>query len=563
MNLIAKLLLISNPMRKQKFILFMVALFALIACNSNNDLNKAASTINEDDMKNRISALASDDFQGRFPGTFGEEKTIFFLANQFKQIGLLPGNGDSYFQRVPLIKITPEPQFTLKIDGCNSIITLNNGVDFIGSTPLPKESINISNSDIVFVGYGINAPEYSWNDYDGIDVKGKTVLILVNDPGYVTKDTALFTGNAMTIYGRWDYKYEEAARQGAAGAIIIHETAAASYPWGVVQNSWTGSKFYLATNPITSSSLNFQSWISNENARRLFVQAGYDYEKITSSAANRGFKPIDLKLKASVAFTNKVENIRSNNVIALLPGSDRKDEYVIYTAHWDHFGINPKFKGDSILNGALDNATGTAALLEIAEAYKSLKKTQSRSVLFMAVTCEEQGLLGSGYYAENPIYPLNKTVAVINMDALNIFGRTNDMSIAGLGYSELDNYAIDILKSHGRYVTGDSNPEQGGYFRSDHFSFAKVGVPSINLSFGEDNVEQGKLWAQEFIMKWVMENYHKPSDNYDPASWRFDGMVEDLNIYFELGYALSSTDKFPNWRKGIPYRAKRDEMMKM
>ncbi|MGE0077800.1 MAG: M28 family metallopeptidase [Bacteroidales bacterium] len=549
-------------MKSYHNVIWAAAILFLVSCNSQRDFSYAEECIKIEDMKNYISVLASDDLQGRFPGTTGEEKTINYLADQFKQIGALPGNGNRYFQEVPLIKITPEKEFSLKITGGNQTLNLSNGSDFIGGTPLPQENINIENSDIVFIGYGINAPEYGWNDYEGIDVKGKTVLVLVNDPGYVTKDTALFMGNAMTYYGRWVYKYEEAARQGATGAIIIHETAAASYPWGVVQNSWTGSRFFLANNPITSSSLKFQSWISNENARKLFAQAGYNFDSTIRSAANKGFKPIDLKQKASINFKNTVEYVKSNNVVALLLGSDRKDEYIIYAAHWDHFGINPEFKGDSILNGALDNATGTAALLEIAAAFKSLKEVQDRSILFMAVTCEEQGLLGSEYYCDNPIYPLNKTVAVINMDALNIFGRTKDMAIAGLGYSELDNYAIEILKNKGRYVIGDSNPEQGGYYRSDHFSFAKVGVPSINISFGDDNIEHGKEWSQENMMKWIMENYHKPSDNYEPEKWKFDGMIEDLKVYFELGYNLSTTDKFPNWHQGIPYRIKRDEMMK-
>ena len=544
---------------RNRIILFLL-LAAIASCKNTSD--NAVKSITEEDMKKHISILASDDFQGRFPGTIGEDKTITYLAEQFKQIGALPGNGDSYFQKTPLIKITPENEFVLKIKSSNQTLSLNNGSDFIGGTPLPQENIDIENSDIVFVGYGINAPEYGWNDYEGLNVDGKTVLVLVNDPGYVTKDTGLFMGNAMTFYGRWVYKYEEAARQGASGAIIIHETAAASYPWGVVQNSWTGSRFYLANNPITSSNLKFQSWITNENARKLFAMAGYNFDSTTRAAANRGFKALDMKLKTTINFKNTVEKVVSNNVVALIPGSNRKDEYIIYTAHWDHFGINPKFKGDSILNGALDNATGTAALIELAEAYKSLNKTPDRSILFMAVTCEEQGLLGSQYYAENPIYPLNKTVAVINMDALNIFGKTKDMAIAGLGYSELDGYAIEILKNNGRYVTGDSNPEQGGYYRSDHFSFAKVGVPSINISFGEDNIEHGKEWSQENITKWVMENYHKPSDNYEPEMWKFDGMIQDLKVYFELGYNLSTTNKFPNWHQGVPYRSKRDEMMK-
>lgn len=531
------------------------------ACTSQNNIKIAAESIKANDIKPRIATLASDDFQGRFPGTVGEEKTINYLAEQFKLIGLLPGNGDSYLQAVPLLRITPEEKFSLKIAGRWGSLNLNKGDDFIGSTPLPMENIEISNSDLVFVGYGISAPEYNWNNYANVDVRGKTVLILINDPGYVTKDSTFFEGNAMTYYGRWTYKYEEAARQGAVGAIIIHETAAAAYPWGVVQNSWSGSRFYLATDELTKSGLKFQSWVSSESTRKIFAQAGLDFDSVTKSAVNRDFKPIDLGQKVSVSFKNKVEQVNSHNVVAILPGSGRKGEYVIYTAHWDHFGINNKFKGDSILNGALDNATGTAALLEIAEAFEALPKPQKRSVVFIAVTCEEQGLLGSKFYAENPIYPLNKTVANINMDALNIFGKTKDMSIAGYGYSELDDYAAEVLNGQGRYVTGDSNPEQGGYFRSDHFSFAKVGVPSINLSFGDDNVEHGKQWSQEHTMKWVMENYHKPSDNYEPEKWNFDGMVEDLKVYFELGFNLSMTDKFPNWREGTPYRAQRDAMM--
>lgn len=540
--------------------LSLIATF-LISC-SGNGVDKASQSITENGIKEYIAVLASDDFHGRFPGTLGEERTIHYLSEQFSSLGLLPGNGDSYFQEVPLMKITPETDFTLNISGKKGSLTLQYGPDFIGGTPTPTENVNISGSDLIFVGYGINAPEYQWNDYEGLDVRGKTVVMLVNDPGYATQDSALFTGNAMTYYGRWVYKYEEAARQGAAAAILVHETKAASYPWGVVENSFKGTKFYLTSDPITKSELLLQSWITNDNARKLFQMAGLDFDATTQMAAQRGFKPIEMKLKASASYNNRVEYMSSNNVIALLPGSSRKDEYIIYTAHWDHLGVNPALEGDSIFNGALDNASGTAALLEIAKAFKSLGKVQDRSILFMSVTCEEQGLLGSQYYAENPIYPLNKTVAVINMDAINIFGRTHDMAISGYGYNELDDYAKAVIESKGRYIVGDSRPESGGYYRSDHFSFAKVGVPSINISFGTDNVEHGKEWAETTLLKWIMDNYHKPSDNYEPETWKFDGMVEDVQVYFELGYKLSTTDHFPNWREGTFYKPIRDAMMK-
>lgn len=541
-------------------LIYLFSLLTLLtSCgNGKQSNNSNAKGINEDDLKQWISVLASDDFQGRFPGTIGEEKTIKYLEEQFKLVGAQPGNGQSYFQEVPLIQITSNQIMKLKIKGTKEELSLNFSDDFIGGTPQPLDRIEISNSDLVFVGFGINAPEYNWNDYAGVDVKGKMVIALVNDPGYYM--STLFNGKNMTYYGRWIYKYEEAARQGAAGIILIHETGAASYPWGVVQNSWSGTRFYLANNIVTKSGLKFQSWVTNESAKKIFKLAGMDYDNVVMNASKPGFNAIDLKLSSSINFTNMVKYVKSKNVVALIPGTDLANEYIIYTAHWDHFGINPKFKGDSILNGALDNATGTAALLEIAKAFNGQKP--KRSILFLSVTCEEQGLLGSQFYAENPIYPLNKTVADINMDALNIFGKTKDMTIAGYGFSELDDYAIEVLKTHDRYAAADPNPERGGYYRSDHFSFSKVGVPSINIAFGVDNIEHGKQWSLDNMKKWISENYHKPSDNYEPNKWKFDGMVEDIEVYFELGYKLSITDKFPNWREGVFYKEKRDEMMK-
>lgn len=539
-------------------LLFIVV--ALFACSGKREIKFSSENINLEDLKTRIAALASDDFQGRAPVSLGEDKTIKYLEEQFKLVGAKPGNGESYFQEVPLIEITSDQLMKMKINKGKENLTFNFSDDLIGGTPQPQESIEISNANLVFVGYGINAPEFNWNDYSGVDVKGKIVVAFINDPGFA--DSTLFNGKNMTYYGRWIYKYEEAARQGAAGVVLIHETEAASYPWSVVQNSWSGTRFYLAENVVTKSGLKFQSWITNDAAHKLFKIAGLDYEQQFKAATTKGFKAIDLGLNASVSFKNKVKSVKSNNVVALIPGTDLANEYVIYTAHWDHFGINPKFKGDSILNGALDNATGTASLIQIADIYNKLQIKPRRSIVLIEVTCEEQGLLGSQFYTENPIYPLNKTVAVINIDVMNIFGATKDMTIAGYGYSDLDTYAIEVLKSHNRYAAPAPNPASGGYYRSDHFSFSKVGVPSINMSSGVDNIEHGKKWALETIGKWGAENYHKPSDNYDPTVWKFDGMKEDLEVYFELGYALSNTDKFPNWHEGVMYKAKRDAMMR-
>ncbi|HOS72948.1 MAG TPA: M28 family metallopeptidase [Bacteroidales bacterium] len=518
-------------------------------------------SITADDMKTHISILASDEFLGRAPSTEGEEKTINYLAEEFRRIGLEPANNGSFFQEVSLVKITADPEMKVDISGGRNRINLKYREDIIGGSPQQKEFIRLDNSGIIFVGYGINSPENNWNDYEGLDVKGKTVLMLINDPGYATSDETLFEGKTMTYFGRWTYKYEEAARQGASAVIIIHETGAAAYPWEVVQNSWGGSQFSLRNDPLASSALQFCGWITNESGRKIFQAAGLDFDGLTRAASGRDFRAVEMNMGLSVNFRNEVEYSVSDNVAALWPGGRKADEYIIYCAHWDHFGVSNTFRGDSILNGAVDNATGTAALLEIAEAFANLPARQNRSILFLSVTCEEQGLLGSDFYANNPLFPPGKTAAVINMDALNIFGRTRDMIISGYGYNQLDDYAIAVLEKYGRYASPDPTPEKGGYFRSDHFSFAKVGIPSINLSAGVDNVEQGKAWGLARSEEWIRENYHEPSDNYEPDKWDFDGMIEDVKVYFETGYNLSMTDKFPEWNPGVPFKALRDEMM--
>ena len=550
-------------MSKKNLLFIFLIVSAFTSCKvENKRIVTALDSITADELKTKISVLASDDFRGRAPSTIGEEKTIAYLAEQFKQAGLKPANNGSFFQEVSLIKLTADKSMMLDINGGKSKVSLKYSDDFIGSTPKVTDFIKIDNSDIVFVGYGINSPENNWNDYAGLDVKGKTVLMLVNDPGYATSDSTLFTGKAMTYFGRWTYKYEEAAREGAKAAIIIHETGAAGYPWEVVQNSWSGPQFYLEGNDISKSDLQFKAWVTTEAAKSIFESAGLDYNQLTLAATKRGFKSVDMNLKASVQFKNKAEHTKSNNVAAVWPGTDRSEEYIIYTAHWDHFGVNSAFKEDSIFNGAVDNATGTAALIEIARAFTRLPEKQNRSILFLSVTCEEQGLLGSEFYVQHPLFPLAKTVGVINMDALNIFGKTKDMTIVGFGNSQLDNYAVAVLKKYGRYASPDPAPEKGGYFRSDHFSFAKAGVPSLYLSDGVDNVEHGKEWGLARSEKWIMENYHKPSDNYEPDKWNFDGMIEDIRVYFEVGYDLSTSKEFPEWNPGFPFKPLRDKMMK-
>ncbi len=519
--------------------IYLIAALLSASCSSGlKNIEPAMQSITEEGLKSHIAVLASDDFLGRAPSTLGEEKTINYLAEQFRKIGLKPGNGESYFQEVSLMKITPEQPMKLIVSKGNQKISFAYPDEFAGGTPQVTDNVKFDNSEMIFVGYGINSPEEKWNDYEGLDVKGKTVIMLINDPGYVTSDSTLFEGKAMTYEGRWTYKFEEAARQGAKAAIIIHETGAAAYPWSVVENGWRDSKLYLTDNLLSKSQLLLQSWISTECAKKLFNFAGLDFEKVTSSASRRGFKPIRMDLTASIQFKNRVEYVKSSNVVALWPGKGKSDECLIYSAHWDHFGINPSFNGDSILNGAVDNATGVAALLELAEAFTKLPRRQGKSILFLSSTCEEQGLLGSEYYTMHPIFPLAKTVGVINMDCLNILGKTKDMTITGLGKSTLDKYALDVLKRHGRYASADPTPEKGWYFRSDHFSFAKAGVPVLYPTKGYDNVIHGKGWGLNQWDRWIMENYHKPSDNYEPEKCSLDGMVDDVRAIFEMGYDM-------------------------
>ncbi len=508
----------------------------------------------------RIKTLSSDEFEGRMPTTTGEEKTVELLVSEFKQLGVQPGNGELYTQDVPLVEITGSRDSTLLIKANGTeIMQLAMGGKMAGGTRRVQEQVAVEDSEMVFVGYGIVAPEYDWNDYAGLDVAGKTVVMLVNDPGYATGNDALFNGTAMTYYGRWTYKYEEAARQGAAMAIIIHEEGAAGYPWAVVTSGWTGPQFDLVGNGAGVQPAKVEAWVDNESGSALLKRAGLTYLEAVKVASSGAFKPLPLDATASIAIRNQLRTLDSRNVIARIPGSSRPDESIIYTAHWDHLGKDATLEGDQIYNGARDNATGTAALLTLAEMFMNMESGPERSIVFLAVTAEESGLLGSRYYAEHPVVPLATTVANINMDSLGVYGPTHDIAVIGYGNSELEEFLAAAVKQQGRKVVREATPEKGFFYRSDHFNFAKRGVPALYFKSGIDFVGKGEDWGKQTEAEHIAQRYHKPADEYDAASWSPEGLMLDIALYFEIGRALAMTDDWPNWYAGNEFRAIRDQ----
>jgi Zn-dependent M28 family amino/carboxypeptidase len=538
----------------------MVALLVAGCAAEDPQLTAALETITGESVAQHIQVLASDEFEGRGPSSPGEERTIAYLGTELEALGLRPGNGDSFFQQVPLVSITADPGARLTVSGRGAATGYAYGREFIAWTKRVVDRVTVRDAELVFVGYGTVAPEYDWNDYAGLDVRGKAVVILVNDPGFPTKDSALFSGNAMTYYGRWTYKFEEAARQGAAAAFVVHETGPAGYPWDVVEGSWGGEQFDLVHDDDNMSRVAVEGWLAVETARSVFARAALDYDSLKEQAATRQFAAVPLGVRAAIALRNQVRRSVSHNVLAVLPGTDRADEYVLYMAHWDHLGRDASLEGDQIYNGAKDNATGTAGLLAVAGAFAALEPAPRRSILFLAVTAEEQGLLGSAYYAAHPVYPLAKTVAAINMDGMNVLGPMRDVTVVGLGYSELDDYMTAAADAQGRSVRPDPEEEKGFYFRSDHFSFAKQGVPALNANAGIDHVEHGEQWTMERRAEYNEERYHTPSDEYDPA-WDLAGLVDDLRLLFRVGYRLAADSDFPNWREGVPFRATRDSLL--
>ena len=522
---------------------------------------KSDATPSIDMMKRLVKELSSDAYEGRAPGTVGEEKTLALLTAEFEKLGLKPGNKGSWFQDVPLVEITAKNVSALSFTGGKAPITATYGPEMvIGTYRTTQPRIEVKDSPVVFVGYGINAPEKGWNDYAGLDVKGKTVLILVNDPDYQTPGlTGPFNGRAMTYYGRWTYKFEEAARQGAAAAIIIHDTEPAAYGWNVVQSSWTGSQ-HVADNPGGNADQSAAiGWIQKDKAAALFADAGLNLDQQMAAAKQKGFKAVPLgAIKANVSFDNDLRKHASKNVVALLPGKTRPDEYVLYSAHWDHLGhCQAAPDGDDICNGAVDNATGTAALVALAQA--NVKAGPSdRSQVFLAVTGEESGLLGSAYYGNNPVFPFSKTVGGVNMDALSVAGLAKNVVVIGKGKSQLDAYLDRALGAQGRVATLEPTPEKGYYYRSDHFSFAKHGLPMLYFEGGEDLVKGGTAAGMAAAEDYTEHRYHGPKDVYDP-NWDWTGVAADLKLYYDVGRALANTTDWPNWVDGDEFRAIRDK----
>jgi Zn-dependent M28 family amino/carboxypeptidase len=522
----------------------------------------AAPQISIESMKEMTRTLSSDEFEGREPGTPGEEKTLAYLVEKFTEAGLQPGNDGSWFQDVPLVEITGGNYAPLTVSDLPqgaAPLTFQPNSDWVGVTYREEPRTELTDSELVFVGYGIVAPEKGWNDYEGIDMRGKTAVILVNDPDYRNETLAgPFNGRAMTYYGRWTYKYEEAARQGAAGALIVHDTFPASYGWNVVESSWSGPQAYAQRANAGADQTLVNGWVQKEVAEKIMAAAGQDLATLSAAAEQQGFKPVPLGLQVSTSFDNEFREFASKNVIGVLPGNERPDEYVLHTAHWDHLGrCTPNEEGDDICNGAIDNATGTAALAVLADAH-SQAGPAARTLVFLAVTAEESGLLGSEYYGANPVFPLAQTVGGLNMDALSLAGPARDVTVVGGGKSELDNYLDRALAIVGRTATPDPAPQAGYYYRSDHFSFAKRGVPMFYLDSGEDLVEGGREAGAAWAAMYRDEMYHGPDDEYDP-NWDWRGVEEDLTLFYLLGRDLAETEDWPNWLPGDEFRRVRDE----
>ncbi len=530
---------------------------AAAAAGADAAAGDAFAAIDAADFAEHVEVLASDEFQGRAPGGEGERNTVDYLTAEFRAAGLQPANGERYRQTVPLVSVTAEEVTPLEIGGGDETLSFRYQQEMMVWTKRYEEAESLADSEMVFVGYGIVAPEYDWNDYEGLDVEGKTVVMLVNDPGFASSDPELFNGRAMTYYGRWTYKYEEAARQGAAGALIVHETEAAGYPWLVVSGSWSGEQFGLDLGDGAPPRVAIEGWLTGEAARSVFSAAGVDFDEAVSAAAARDFEAQPLGLQASVAVENSLASMESPNVVGMLPGAEHPDEYIVYTAHWDHLGVARSVLEDRIYNGAVDNATGVAGMLEIAEAFAALEPGPARSVVFLAVTAEESGLLGSAWYASHPLFPLERTVANINLDAMSLVGPSHDITVIGYGNSELDDYAARAARAQGRHLEREPTPEKGFFYRSDHFSFAKRGVPALYLRGGVDHREKGMEYGLAWNRAWVSEHYHKVSDEYR-EDWDLRGVVEDVELLFAVGRALAGTRDWPNWAEGNEFRATRD-----
>lgn len=531
-------------------------------------LKPALESITTNELFKHIKILSSDEFEGRAPATKGEDLTVQYLVEQFKAMGLQPGNPDGTFiQKVPLMGITSEPRVSLRAGEKELELALPG--DCITTSHRFFPEVKVTDTDVVFVGYGVVAPEYGWNDFKDTDVRGKTIIMLVGDPPIPDPkdpsrlDEEMFKGRAMTYYGRWTYKYEIAAEKGAAAALIVHETGPAGYPYFVLVASHGRENFELQSSDKNVSSVAVQGWLTLTKAKQFFAAASQDFETLKKTALSKDFKPVALGARASFEIKNKLREVASQNVIAKLEGSDPKlkNQYVIYTAHWDHIGRNEKLEGDQIFNGALDNATGTAGLLELAQAFAKLKTPSKRTMLFLSVTAEEKGLLGAKYYVERPLYPLERTLADINMDGINPWGRTRDIEIVGYGNSTLEDVLREVATVRGRVTTPDSETPKGRFFRSDHFEFAKRGVPGLYVKAGVDFIEKPEAFGKQKSEEYTERDYHKVTDEIKP-DWDLSGGVEDLRLLFEVGHRVAQAEKHPEWKAGSEFKTRRSSTPK-
>src|SRR6184192_2773281 len=550
-------------------IVFAAAAALLATDELTERLQPALEAITPDGLLAHIKILASDEFEGRAPGTKGEELSVKYISDQFKQIGLKPGNPDgSYVQEVPLAGIKSEPRMSFTVG--DRTTELKYPDDFVASSARLQAEIKVNNSDVVFVGYGIVAPEYGWDDYKDADVRGKTILMLINDPAIPDPkdpsklDDKMFKGKAMTYYGRWTYKYEIAAQKGAAAAVIIHETGPAAYPYSVVKTSWAKENYEIDAPNKNMGAVEVRSWITLDVAKKLLADCGQDFDALKKLAITKEFRPVALNGKANIDIKQQVHSFESHNVIVKLDGSDPKlqDEYVIYTAHWDHLGRHPELQGDQILDGAIDNASGVASLIQLAAAFTKLNPPPKRSILFMSTTAEEAGLLGAKFYAEHPLYPLEKTLADINLDSMNVWGKARDIEDLSLGFSTVGDLLAAAAKRNGRVMTPNSQPEKGSIYRADHFEFSKLGVPALYTGGGKDFIGKPADFGQQKKDDYTAHHYHQVSDEVDP-NWDLSGAVQDVDLLFEVGYQVANGDKFPEWKPGTEFKAKRDAMLKI
>lgn len=548
----------SSRPRARLICIALLAVGAIAACAGGPRRLPPSTDIDEDAFRNAVRTLSSDEFEGRRPGTAGEEKTLAFLTAQFRRLGLKPGNGESYLQQVPMVELLPSVDPSLTVSGSGGTRSLAYRKDFVIRTERVVPAAELHRSDLVYVGYGIVAPEYSWDDYAGTDVRGKTVVMLVNDPGHADSNPPLFKGRTMSSYGRSAYKFEEAARHGASGVLLIHDAEAAGSTWDEIQTTGSGAQLVKAAADGNAGAVAVEGWLSAAAAQAMFKQAGLDLGQQRAAAARSGFKAVPLGLQVDAEIHDSIRRITSANVVAILPGQKRRHDYIVYTAHWDHMGRAATPAGEVVYPGAVDNASGVAGLLVIAESFTHSMPPPDRSIVFVALTGGESGLIGSSYYVDNPPFPLADTVADINLDALHLGGPTRDVTVIGFGQSELEGFLRDAAALQGRELHADPNPEAGDFFRSDNYSFARVGVPSLYAVAGLDDSARGPAWGRTQLDEYQSLRRYRPGDRYSD-DWDVRSMVQDLTLFYRLGLRLSQTRRFPNWLAGSEYRAIREQ----